>query len=164
MSELAPLNDDERAELVAYLDGELNEQTARSLEARLNRNPAVRAEADALRKTWELLDYLPRPEPSASFTHRTVERISALHPALHGGAGRWSSWAGITGWAAAVVLCGVAGYAAMNRFYPKAPSTEDMVRDLRVIENLKAYEAADDIEFLHALDQPDEFGEDALGS
>jgi anti-sigma factor RsiW len=164
MSELAPLNDDERAELVAFLDGEVNEQTARSLEARINRDPAARAEAEALRRTWEMLDYLPRPEPSPSFTHRTVERISALHPAHASSAVRWRWWAGMSGWAAAVVLCGVAGYAAVNRFYPKEPSGEDMARDLRVIENLRSYEAADDIEFLQALDHPDEFGEDSLGS
>src|SRR5437660_4833275 len=38
MGELIPLNDVERAELVAYLDGELDEQTARSVEARLHRD------------------------------------------------------------------------------------------------------------------------------
>src|SRR5229473_2045109 len=60
---MSQLNEDERAELVAYLDGELNEEAAQVLEARLSREPDLRAEAEALKRTWELLDYLPRPEP-----------------------------------------------------------------------------------------------------
>jgi anti-sigma factor RsiW len=164
MRGLEPLDDDERAELVAYLDGELTEQAAHVVESRLNQDPRVRAEVDALKQTWQLLDYLPRAEPSANFTTRTVERLSALRPALPATAGQWRWWAGAVGWAAAVLLAGVAGYAAMMHWQPKAPKTDDMISDLRVIENLRAYEAADDIEFLMDLDHPDRFGEDSLGS
>ena len=164
MSDLVPLNDEERAQLVAYLDGELPDPTARTLEARLNRDPVARAEAEALRKTWDLLDHLPRPEPSPTFTHRTVERLSALRPVQANTSGHWRWWMGISSWAAGVLLCGVAGYAALVRFYPKDPGTEELARDLRIVENLQFYEAADDIEFLRMLDQPDQFGEDSLGS
>jgi anti-sigma factor RsiW len=164
MSGLKPLSDDERDELVAYLDGELPEQTAHGVESRLNKDLRVRAEADALKQTWELLDYLPRPEPSPSFATRTVERISALRTAQAATATRWRWWVGGVGWAAALLLAGVAGYAAMTSLYPKAPKADDMVNDLRVIENLKALEAVDDIDFLMDLDHPDRFGEDSLGS
>jgi anti-sigma factor RsiW len=164
MSGLQPLNDDERDELVAYLDGELPEKSAHGIETRMNKDPRVRAEADALKQTWELLDFLPRPEPSSSFTTRTVERISALRTAQGATASSRRQWIGGIGWAAALLLAGVGGYAAMTHFYPKAPKTNDMVNDLRVIENLKAFEAADDIEFLMDLDHPDRFGEDGLGS
>jgi hypothetical protein len=165
MSKLAPLNDDERAELVAYLDGELAEPDARGVEARLNQDERVRSEVEALKQTWELLDYLPRPEPSPGFTHRTIERVSVLRPARSALTGQWDWWFFGVGWAAAVVLCAVAGYAAMTHFYPKEPATdEDMVRDLRIIENKHYYEAADDIDFLRELDHPDRFGEDSLGS
>ena len=71
MADERSLNDEERDELVAYLDGELDEQAARDVEARLGRDPRAKAEAEALRRTWNLLDYLPRPEPSGDFTHRT---------------------------------------------------------------------------------------------
>ncbi len=40
-----PLSDDEREDLTAYLDGELDEQSARELEAKLGRDPNTRAEA-----------------------------------------------------------------------------------------------------------------------
>ena len=76
MPNSSPLNERERADLVAWLDGELEGEAARALEAKVSLDPAARAEADALRKTWELLDYLPRPGPSASFTHRTLSRLA----------------------------------------------------------------------------------------
>lgn len=163
MSGLAPLSDDERAELIAYLDGELDEAATRTVEAKLASNPLIRAEADALRKTWEMLDHLPQPEPSPQFTHRTVCLVTTARPAL-GGPSRWRVWVGGLSWAAAVLLCGVGSYAAVMRFQPKEQSDDHLVRDLRIIDNKRYYEAADDIEFLHQLDDPDRFGEDSLGS
>ena len=70
-----PLSDDERADLVAYLDGELSGEAAREIEARINLDPTVRAEVESLNRTWELLDYLPKPEPSPNFTERTLSRL-----------------------------------------------------------------------------------------
>jgi anti-sigma factor RsiW len=65
-------------ELVAYLDGELGADGAEAVEARIGLDPTVRAEADALKKTWDLLDYLPRPEPSPNFTERTLSRLEPV--------------------------------------------------------------------------------------
>ena len=41
---MAHLSEEERANLVAYLDGELDEAKARALEARLSNDPRARAE------------------------------------------------------------------------------------------------------------------------
>jgi len=38
---------------------------------------------------------------------------------------------------------------------------QQLVRDLRVIENHRLYEHVDDIQFLRELDDPDLFGEDS---
>ena len=65
-------------ELVAYLDGELDPKAARAVETKLTLDPAARAEADSLKRTWELLDFLPRPEAPADFTQKTVERLEPL--------------------------------------------------------------------------------------
>ncbi|HEY1192493.1 MAG TPA: hypothetical protein VGE74_33020 [Gemmata sp.] len=70
-----PAPDPFEAELVAYLDGELDEAGARQVEARLARDPAVRARAAELKKSFDLLDYLPRPEPSPNFTTRTLDKL-----------------------------------------------------------------------------------------
>ena len=76
MAKLPPLSEEERTHLVAYLDGELDGAAASAMEAKLNTDPRFRAEASTLRRTWELLDYLPRPAPSPTFTSRTLERVS----------------------------------------------------------------------------------------
>jgi hypothetical protein len=87
MSELLPDDDAAapadpfEAELVAYLDGELEPAAARRVEARLASDPQARARAAALKKTFDLLDYLPRPEPSTTFTTRTLDRLPALQAA-----------------------------------------------------------------------------------
>ena len=66
MAKPPPWSAEERDNLVAYLDGELDEAAVRSLEARLARDPQARQELEALKRSWEMLDYLPRPEPSLS--------------------------------------------------------------------------------------------------
>lgn len=169
MPDLQPLNDDERAEIIAYLDGELDEDAEAALEARINCDPRLRAEADALRRSWNLLDYLPRPEPSPQFTQRTVTRAAVLAPSLRDRARRWRPWALGIGWVAALVVVGVIGYAAVPSAKEKTVEipTEDpeqqMVRDLRVIDQLPSYQNAGDVNFLHELDRPELFGDEPAG-
>ena len=76
-----PALDPFEAELVAYLDGELDPAAARKVEARLAKDPAARARAAELQKAYELLDYLPKPEPSPNFTTRTLDKL----PVVNGG-------------------------------------------------------------------------------
>lgn len=66
------------AELVAYLDGELDPVAARQVEDRLARDPDARARAAELKKAFDLLDFLPKPEPSPTFTTRTLDRLPAV--------------------------------------------------------------------------------------
>ena len=68
------MTDDDRETLTAYLDGELDEVAEQAIEARLSQEPALRAELDALKQAWGLLDYLPGTVPSNDFTHRTLDR------------------------------------------------------------------------------------------
>jgi hypothetical protein len=65
-------------ELVAYLDGELDPAAARAVEDRLARDPAARDRAAELKKAFDLLDYLPKPEPSPTFTTRTLDKLPAV--------------------------------------------------------------------------------------
>src|SRR5689334_1695542 len=113
MSKPPPLTEQEKADLVAYLDGELTGAAARAVEAKLALNPAARAEAESLKRTWDLLDYLPRPEPSPSFTERTLSRLAPvrLQDARKSAGRRWL-WKALlgAGWAAALVLAALGGY------------------------------------------------------
>lgn len=125
MSSKPTLTPSERADLVAYLDGELDPTASRQLEAKLQRDPAARAEAETLRKAWELLDCLPRPMPSATFTERTVQRVSAGLPIVRlRGTKTWRSWMFGVGWTIAVLVAGALGYAG-GRLLPHVQSPSD---------------------------------------
>src|SRR5262249_58312763 len=131
------------------------------MQLRLQREPNVRAEAEALKRTWELLDYLPRSEPSPTFTHRTLQRVSAtcVAPAPRTPLRYWRSLALGMSWAASVLVAGAVGYSAMTHWLPREPSDDEMARDLRLIENKRLYERVEDLDFLRQLDDPDLFGD-----
>lgn len=161
MTEPSPLTEQERADLVAYLDGELTGEAARALETKLSRDPAVRAEAQSLQRTWELLDYLPRPQPTASFTHRTLERLS---PVRTSEARRWRRRGLAAGWAAALLLAGWAGYATFSWVVPNSPGERELLRDLRLIESKRYYDLVEELDFWRALDTPELFGDEQRSS
>ncbi len=180
MGKSAPLNDDERAELVAYLDGELDEAAAATLEAKLHLNPTVRAEAEQLRRTWELLDYLPKSQPSLDFTHRTMERViaetqSAAFPHRLLAHGR-PVLKGLA-WAAAILVAALVGFGSGRLVPHRSRPTQaaavvgdiepEWVRDFHVIQNRRLYEHVGNLQFLKKLadpEDPDLFGEDNIDS
>lgn len=170
------LTEKERADLVAYLDGELDAEASQAIEAKLARDPRLRSELDVLRRTWNLLDFLPKPEPSPNFANRTLERLApaitapqVLPMSRKSRTRGLPRWAFGTGWAAAALLAVAGGYLTLNfgfRALPvkPEPTEQDLVRDLRVIENKRIYELVDDMDFLRDLDNPDLFGEETHGS
>jgi anti-sigma factor RsiW len=176
-------------ELVAYLDGELDERSARELEQKLQTDPELRQEADTLKRTWELLDFLPQPEPTPTFTSRTLDKLTVLRPSasqaspvlsstpplaetmthtvIRPARPTWPKWAIV---AVAAVLLFAIGYLAPTVFNrsgkrPLRPGQADelMAKDLRVHDNLALYQFGDDVAFLLKLDQPDLFGDDTGG-
>lgn len=165
---MSSLSDEDRANLSAYLDGELDEEATQLLEAKISQDPAARAEVESIKQAWAMLEYLPRPTPSATFTHRTMERLSLERPAARQ-TGKMAvarrSWAKGVLWAAALLMIAAAGYLVGERLAaPDAPDADEpLVQHLRIIERWRAYEMVDDLEFLKSLDHPDLFGDD-LGS
>src|SRR5262249_26331986 len=109
-------------------------------------------------------DYLPRTEPSPSFTHRTLERVSAVRVTQPAGGRRWRRGAVIAAWAAGVLAAACLGFGGMSALLSKQPTDEDLVRDLRIIENKRLYEPVDDIDFLRRLAGADFFGDENLDS
>jgi anti-sigma factor RsiW len=164
-----PLNEDEKAELVAYLDGELDEPATQAIEAMLATNPDARAELDSLKQTWGMLDYLPKASPSPNFTNRTLEKLSLesirTAPASKSvpAAPRRVRWRLAVGWAASVMLAIGLGYWAAPHLFPAAnsePSDEPLVRHLPILEKWRFYENVDDRDFINGLAQPDLFGDE----
>ena len=72
-------------DLVAYLDGELDDEGARRVEGLLSSDADAREEMHKLEGTWDLLEELPREEVGQSFTHTTVvqpRRSNSTRPRL----------------------------------------------------------------------------------
>lgn len=68
----------ERENLVAYLDGELDEAASRILSTKLTSSPTARREIEVLEKTWELLNYLPLPKASEDFAEKTFSEVRRI--------------------------------------------------------------------------------------
>ena len=161
MDDRPPLNEDDRALLIAYLDGELDEEATQKVETRFSQDSTFRFEAMSLRRTWELLDFLPKVEPSATFAHRTLASLTTRLPA--GSAGLIpGGWKFKATWAAAVLIAGVVGFVIVTCWLPHEPSDKELVRDLHIIENKRLYEQVGSLDYLRELDRPDLFGEDSL--
>src|SRR5262245_44416493 len=131
----------ERANLVAYLDGELNDAESRALATKLTQSVSARREVEALERTWELLDYLPRQQASPEFTSRTLSEASRLVD--HGGLVAAAANQAARHLTRVFVCLGVAaamlglGY-ALTRWVWRDP-TARLVRDLPIAEHLDEY-------------------------
>jgi anti-sigma factor RsiW len=156
------LTPDERSNLVAYLDGELDEVAARTIATILTKSPTARHEVATLQKTWELLDFLPLPTAAEHFSERTVTEIRKLEfqtPVWRSSVGAWSSIASrvaITG-SVAVLSLGI-GYLATRWAVPDP--TARVAQNLTLAEHLDEYLQIGSFEFLSKLVDSPEFATD----
>ncbi|WP_020471347.1 anti-sigma factor [Zavarzinella formosa] len=167
-------------ELVAYLDGELDTPDAEAMATKISLNPVLRAEADSLKRTWDVLDMLPRPKPSASFASKTISQVlpvPAIAP-LSEATTRPSApvtmvavpavpASGRAAWIAAGILTvlfgGLGGY--FGRSLLKPPPDErghdsEMINELSLLKNARLYRHVNDMEYLRKLDSPELFADD----
>src|SRR6516162_5620423 len=117
MAKHSPLTDEEREKLVADLGGELDAQTARAVEMRISRDPRFRAEMEGLRRTWELLEFLPQAEPSPTFSSRTLSSISVLRPSPRPRFLRDPTlrrWSVGLAWVAAILIAFILGFSGVQ--------------------------------------------------
>ncbi len=168
-------------ELTAYLDGELDGAAARAVEAKLANDLTARRQAEGLKKAFDLLDYLPKAEPSPDFATRTITRLqpavvvppAAAEPAVAAtpttpsasavaplvvpqSARRWPHAAAVAWLAAGVVALGH-GYAG-HRLAPASGAAEDQANDYRVLAHLPLYLGVEDFDYVKALDATELFG------
>jgi hypothetical protein len=152
----------ERANLVAYLDGELNEAESRAIATKLTHSVTARRELEALEKTWELLDHLPRTQPAPGFTERTLSQVHVLADRD----GRLVNLADATASQlvrAAVLLASAAatlvlGYVATRWVWPDP--TARLERNLSIAEHLDEYLDVGSFGFLNELYEMPELSED----
>jgi len=163
-------------ELVAYLDGELDPKASEAFATRLSLDPKLRAEADAFQRAWDILDVLPRPQPSANFATRTLSQAipvpaasgtqvvpypgqafpSASLPAQRPGPGFWLTSAVI------IFAAAVGGYLGHRALAPtpKSALPDPPLEDVTLMKNLRLYRNVDDMDYLKKLDMPELFGEE----
>ncbi|NLE38613.1 MAG: hypothetical protein GX621_11360 [Pirellulaceae bacterium] len=63
-------------QLVAYLDGELDDDTARRIETLASDDGRLRERLEELGAAWKLLDQLDRAETEGAFTESTMELVA----------------------------------------------------------------------------------------
>ncbi len=160
-----PLNtpgEAEDDELVAYLDGELDAETARRLEQRLEADQQLRRKYRQMAASWDLLDQLPRAKVDDAFTRHTVETVAIAvsddvqTTEMSEPRRRRLRW-GITGIAA--LAAAATGFALIAALRPS--SNDKLLRDLPVIENLELYQQAHDIDFLRKMHDDGLFPEES---
>ena len=148
------LSDLERSNLVAYLDQELPEAEADYLRTKITQSVTARREIESLEKTWDLMDYLVRPEMSEALLSRTMTEIQVLDARggkIEEAAGRVGRVALRVAASVAIALLTVAGgYAATRWLWPDP--TARLARDLPIAEHLEEYRAVGSFEFLKMLD------------
>ena len=152
MDRIPRLTAEQRADLTAYLDGELGDEETRAIEQTLAASEVARHDVEMLTRTWDLLDALARPAASPDFATKTiaslkVETVSAA-PSWRPQVDRALVW---LGWATWISAAGVAGFAVGHRLLPDR--SDPLVRDLPLLEKLELYRDVGSVEFLQALDR-----------
>jgi anti-sigma factor RsiW len=154
------LNPEERANLVAYIDGELTEDESRAIATKLTQSATARRDVESLKKTWELLEYLPRPQASGDFSSRTITSIRALDSR----GGSWDltarAWLGQASKLALCLLVAAVslgmGFALTRWVWPDPAGR--MARDLSLAEHWEEYQEVGTFELLDELAKSKEFG------
>lgn len=153
MAKILRLTSEDRENLVAYLDGELDESVTQRLDQILATSEVARHDVESLARTWEILDILAKPGASADFTQKTVatakleEQPSRLSDQPWFAYVRRAAVAGV--WIGCLLMAAVTGYAITN-LGVRNPH-EELLRELPLIENLDTYMEAEDVSFVKEL-------------
>lgn len=153
MEKLSRLTTEDRENLTAYLDGELDEESTRRIESVLASSAVARNDVELLARTYDLLDDLPRPGAPSNFTEKTVAtaKLEGYRKPLS--QQPWFQVARrglILGtWTVAIIATGTTCYLLTNRWVPQQ---EDLlIEKYPVIRNLDVYSEVGSVEFLNKL-------------
>lgn len=139
-------------QLVAYLDGELDDESSRRLEQQLASDSTLRAHLGRLERTWDALDELERIEVDQEFTRTTIEMVALAAEKEHQEEERQRPARRRRQWllgSVAILLACFAGFAATWYFVPDP--NRPLIEDFPVLQRLDEYQLIDTIEFLKLL-------------
>lgn len=155
MGKITRLSGDQRDNLAAYLDGELEDAAVQDIEQVLSVSEVARHDVDMLSRTWDLLNVLPGAKASEEFTQKTLTTIRAAEAPKTMSQGAKAAMRNVrrgsilAAWTAALVACAYAGFLATNRWVPN--ESEKLLDDYDIIVNLDQYQEIGSVEFLQAL-------------
>ena len=148
-------------DLVAYLDGELDEPASRRIEELLATDPKVRQSLQQLERTWDLLDKLDAPEVDEKLAQSTLEvvAVAAAEDARRREAElprrRRRQWLLGTAGLLAAALTGFLSVALL-----RPDPQEQLLEDLPLLDNFDQYRQIDDFRFLKMLHDEGLFAEE----
>lgn len=151
-------------QLVAYLDGELDDESSRQIEQRLTSDSTLRDQLTQLERAWNALDELEQVEVDEGFTKTTIEMVALAAEEEHQQeeaqrpARQLRRW--LIGSAGLAAAC-LAGFVGVWGFSPD--DNQQLIKDLPIIEKLDEYQQIDDIEFLLLLHEKKLFAAEAEG-
>lgn len=149
-------------QLVAYLEGELNAEAAREVEALLAGDEAVRARLQLLDRSWQMLDELDTADAGDEFTRSTMELVvveAGREAESESFKALWRRWLAWLLTPLALVASLAAGLATVVQF---APDPDRALADARpVLENLDEYRQVDDVALVRLLAEQGVFAEAA---
>ena len=142
MAKMIRLSQEHRDNLVAYLDGELDEIVTQEIEQVLAVSEVARHEVDMLSRSWDMLNSLPTHRASGEFTERTVTSMRAAEQKrpriptelVYRNARRGTV---LAVWTSILVACGYVGFAATRNWIPN--DAEALFEDYDVINNFDKY-------------------------
>ncbi|MCA9040588.1 MAG: hypothetical protein KDA65_09605 [Planctomycetaceae bacterium] len=155
MKRIVRVSSDLRSNLVAYLDGELDEESSRQVEMLLAQSEVARHDVEMLSRSFDLLDMLPRENASENFKQETMASVAALDSKIPLSQQQWlhSLRKGLVLLCCVVVLglAGFGGYVAGQQLWPT--ETEEALEELPLFQNLHHYREVGEVEFLKQLQQ-----------
>ncbi|QDU82119.1 hypothetical protein Pla110_38740 [Polystyrenella longa] len=153
MKKIVRVSSDLRSNLVAYLDGELDEDASHNVEILLAQSEVARHDVEMLSRSFDLLDMLPQEKASENFTEQTMASIAAIEshiPLFHQ---RWFHWVRkglvVLCWLGIMGAASFGGYVVGQQIWPTR--TEQVLEELPLYENLHIYREMGDVELLRQL-------------
>lgn len=153
MEKLSRLSTEDRENLSAYLDGELDDGGTQRIETLLVQSSVARNDVELLSKTYDLLDELPRPDAPKDFLEKTLATAKmeqVKHPISEQ---QWFITTQqiliLSGWTVALVVASVIGFMVTYQYIERPDDA--LIQELPLIQNLDRYEEVQNVEFLDLL-------------
>ena len=163
MTDVTPRKSNHVEQLVAYLDGELDDEQSAVIEKQLRKDPKLRKMIEDLDRTWGLLDAIEPVMAGEEFSRRTLKTAAATGSvSLHRGLGAFGSilssiisrqalvWFGI----GVIGTLGGLGIGVIGGTSEESSHAEQLLRQIDLLQRYPEYSVVPDVDSLRQLRLP----------